>query len=129
MAHHIEWIILVTDHFKASYTFYKDTLGFTVVRETQKEEFCQFSLEHGFLAIYGRTAMEKLVGKEHIKTAGGAIYTFAESEDIDRQYEDLKRKGVVFLTQPTTQPWGQRTAYFADPDGHIWEIQQWIKKG
>jgi len=26
-----------------------------------------------------------------------------------------------------TQAWGQRTAYFGDPDGHLWEIQEWIK--
>ncbi len=128
MAHHVEWIILVTDHYEVSHTFYKDILGFAVTRETPEEEFCQFSLEHCFLAIYGRAAVEKLIGKKHIKTSGGAIYTLTESEDVDSQYEDLKRKGVVFLTQPTTQPWGQRTAYFTDPDGHIWEIQQWMKK-
>jgi len=72
--------------------------------------------------------MEKLIGKEHIKTSGGAIYTFGESEDIDKQFQDLKEKGATFIKDPTTQSWGQRTAYFTDPDGHIWEIQQWIHK-
>ena len=28
------------------------------------------------------------------------------------------------LKPPTTQPWGLRTAYFADPEGNLWEINQ-----
>lgn len=128
MTQKVEWIILVTDKYQESYKFYKDILGFTVEREAPEEEFCQFSLHNCFVAIYGRAFMEKLVGKKYIKTSGGAIYTFGESEDIDKHYEDLKEKGITFIKNPATQPWGQRTAYFTDPDGHIWEIQQWISK-
>jgi uncharacterized glyoxalase superfamily protein PhnB len=31
---------------------------------------------------------------------------------------------VSLLNGPIDRPWGMRTATFADPDGHIWEIAQ-----
>jgi len=38
--------------------------------------------------------------------------------DVDKMYNDLKEKGVKFLTEPRDQYWGGRTAKFADPDGN-----------
>ncbi|MCR4329055.1 MAG: VOC family protein [Candidatus Roizmanbacteria bacterium] len=128
MKQQIEWIILVTDNYQESYIFYKDILEFHVEREVAREEFCQFSLQNCFLTIYGRRFVQQLIGKEYIGKSGGALYTLGESQDIDEQYKKLKRKGVRFIKNPCTQPWGQRTAYFTDPDGHIWEIQQWVNK-
>lgn len=43
-------------------------------------------------------------------------------EDVDALYEKLVAKGVVFLNGPMDRPWGPRTAAFADPAGHMWEI-------
>ena len=34
----------------------------------------------------------------------------------------LRVRGVELLNGPTNRPWGVRTASFADPDGHIWEV-------
>ena len=124
----IAWVLLVTDKYSESYSFYKNILGFKVEREVREEEFCQFALPNCYLAIYGRGQLQKLFASQKIGQSGGAIYSFPDSDNIDTDYETLKNKGVKFLQQPITQPWGQRTAYFTDPDGHIWELQQWIKK-
>lgn len=124
----IEWIILITDKYPESRNFYKNLMGLEPVRETPEEEFSQFKLGNLYLAIYGRREADKLIGKDSVKKAGGAIYTFAESDNIDRDFSDLLQKGISFIREPQTQPWGQRTAYFTDPDGNIWEIQQWINK-
>ena len=43
---------------------------------------------------------------------------------MDATYAALKAKGVTFLRPPTDQPWGLRTAHFADPEGNPWEIHQ-----
>lgn len=124
----VEWILLVTTKYEQSKAFYEKTLGLPIVRDVPKEEFTQFQLGNAYLAVYGKGFVEKLLGKQRIGTAGGAIYSFAETEDIDRDYQQLRDKGVQFIKAPETQPWGQRTAYFVDPDGHVWEIQQWINK-
>lgn len=124
----VEWIILVTDHYDESRKYYHDVLELPIEREAPEEEFTQFRLKHCLLAIYGRNAVETLVGKEYLGKAGGAIYAFAEVDNVDTTYTSLMKKGVHFIQPPKTHAWGQRTAYFTDPDGHIWEIQQWIEK-
>ena len=123
----VEWIILVTDKYEESLTFYRDVLGFAIEREMAAEHFCQFQLANCFLAIYGRAEMDVLLGPGVIKQPGGAIYTFPRTDNVDQEYQNLEAKGVKFIKAPQTQPWGQRTAYFTDPDGHIWEIQQWLE--
>jgi uncharacterized glyoxalase superfamily protein PhnB len=43
-------------------------------------------------------------------------------DDTDAACERLRSRGVELLNGPIDRPWGLRTAAFADPDGHIWEI-------
>lgn len=43
-------------------------------------------------------------------------------DDVDALYASLVARGVEFLNGPMDRPWGPRTAAFADPAGHMWEI-------
>ena len=43
-------------------------------------------------------------------------------DDVDSLYAQLTAKGVKFLNGPMDRRWGPRTAAFADPAGHMWEI-------
>jgi len=45
-------------------------------------------------------------------------------ENVDAVHAALEAKGVAFIRPPINQPWGRRTAYFADPEGNLWEIFQ-----
>ena len=45
-------------------------------------------------------------------------------KDVDAVYARLKGQGVALLNGPLDRPWGRRTAAFADPAGHCWEIAQ-----
>lgn len=124
----IEWIILITENYDAMKSFYRDTLGFPIERDMPEEEFTQFKTDNCFLAIYGKQFVEKLLDQSVTGKPGSTIYSFKESEDVDSDYKQLKDKGVQFMGEPKTQAWGQRTAYFTDPEGNIWEIQSWLKK-
>ena len=46
-------------------------------------------------------------------------------EDVDAKCAELAAKGVTLINGPIDRPWGIRTACFADPAGHIWEITKW----
>jgi len=63
----------------------------------------------------------QLAGSPRVLLAAGV-------EDVDAAYQMLSAKGVHLLRPPTNQPWGLRTAYFADPEGNLWEINQPIEK-
>jgi lactoylglutathione lyase len=39
--------------------------------------------------------------------------------DIHSVFETLKRRGVEFLGEPETQPWGGTLAHLRDPDGNV----------
>lgn len=43
-------------------------------------------------------------------------------DDVDAMAARLVRRGVALLNGPQDRPWGVRTAAFADPAGHVWEI-------
>jgi len=45
-------------------------------------------------------------------------------DDADAACAALATHGVELLNGPIDRPWGVRTAAFADPDGHMWEIAQ-----
>jgi catechol 2,3-dioxygenase-like lactoylglutathione lyase family enzyme len=47
-------------------------------------------------------------------------------DDVEAMCSELAGRGVAPLTGPADRPWGMRTATFAAPGGHIWEIAQEI---
>ena len=48
-------------------------------------------------------------------------------EEVDRRYREVVDKGAVSVLEPTTEPWGQRTCYIADPEGNLIEIGSFNK--
>lgn len=49
-------------------------------------------------------------------------------DDVDKAYQNLKEKGVKFVTEPKDQPWGVRDAAFVDPDGEKFVIESLVCK-
>jgi catechol 2,3-dioxygenase-like lactoylglutathione lyase family enzyme len=45
-------------------------------------------------------------------------------DDVEKVYNQLKRKGVKFTEELHEEPWGGKQAAFTDPDGNILEIVQ-----
>ena len=54
--------------------------------------------------------------------AGARMQFSIEVDDVDAMVADLQSRGVQILNGPMDRPWGIRTAAFADPAGHVWEI-------
>ena len=43
-------------------------------------------------------------------------------DDIDRAYEELRRRGVAFTAPPRREPWGGTLAHARDPDGNVFTL-------
>jgi catechol 2,3-dioxygenase-like lactoylglutathione lyase family enzyme len=54
--------------------------------------------------------------------AGSRFQLTIGVDDTDAACDELARRGVELLNGPIDRHWGMRTAAFADPDGHIWEV-------
>ena len=48
-------------------------------------------------------------------------------EEVDVEYKRAIDKGATSVLEPTTEPWGQRTCYIADPEGNLIEIGSFNK--
>ena len=105
--------------------FYRDTLGLEV--QESDADGATFKMENVYFLLLSVSAAAQLIGEEAtaLKLDGGPRGLLAvQVEDVDAAYEALKAMGVTFLTPPTDQSWGLRTAHFADPEGNLWEIHQ-----
>lgn len=67
---------------------------------------------------------------EYVKGLNGhseiALYvdTF---EEVDKAFQNAIARGATPVLEPTTEAWGQRTCYIADPEGNLIEIGSWNK--
>ena len=107
--------------------FYRDTLGLEMSESDAESAMCKIGDVYFFLVEVSAAANLISEGAIELKIEGGPRSLQAvEVDDVDAAYEALKAKGVTFLRPPTDQPWGLRTAHFADPEGNPWEIHQSI---
>lgn len=106
--------------------FYRDVLGFEI--QEGEDAVNVYLIKDGTLfMLYERKNFEKMTNRkyEYLKGPNGhfeiALYvdTF---EEVDEEYAKAINKGAVPVLEPTTEPWGQRTCYIADPEGNLIEI-------
>ena len=111
--------------------FYRDVLGFEIQEDENTSNV--YLLKDGTLfLLYGRNDFESMTSKkyEYVKGLNGhseiALYvdTF---EEVDLEYKNAISKGATSILEPSTEPWGQRTCYIADPEGNLIEIGSWNK--
>lgn len=127
MIKRINATVLFVQNFDACVKFYRDILGMSV-KETD-EGFASFDLEGQELALMDLSTASQMISEEAVQPTQAGVHRAllaAFVENTDKVYESLKAKGVEFVKPPTTQPWGQRTAYFIDPDGNLWEISHFL---
>ena len=111
--------------------FYRDVLGFEIKEEENTDNVYLVKDETLFL-LYGRKDFETLTGKryEYLKGVNAhsemALYVDSFSQ-VDEEYQKAIDNGATSLLEPTTEPWGQRTCFIADPEGNIIEIGSWNK--
>ena len=125
MLHAVVAMVLFVRDLAKCMTFYRDTLGLQV--KESNPDSVGFSLGGQYFLLLEVSAAAHMISEEalELKIEGGPRGLLAAGvEDVDAAYEALKARGVTFLRPPTNQPWGLRTAYFADPEGNLWEINQ-----
>lgn len=106
--------------------FYRDVLGFAI-KEAENTSNVYLVKDGTLFLLYGRSDFENMTGRkyEYVKGLNGhselALYvdTF---EEVDLAYQQAIEKGAESVLEPTTEPWGQRTCYIADPEGNLIEI-------
>ncbi len=114
-------VCLLVKNFDVSLSFYKDKLGLSV--NQINDNFADFKLNGTSLAIFQLDDAVSMFSKKYMNSGGGSVFAF-QVNNIKESVKSLKSKGVVIFEGPKTTPWGQKVAYFQDPDNNIWEISE-----
>ena len=120
-------IILFVEDLQRSKAFYHDMLGLDV--QFEDDDSVGFKLERlHFIVLQFERARVHLQGEPTgTPSAGATAFLTTFTDDVDGLHAELAGRGIDFFQEPTDQPWGMRTAYFKDPDGHVWETAQSIQ--
>ena len=114
--------IILSDDLARLTAFYRDLLGFTESYRFPDEqdgepEFVVLNLGAAQFA-FGKAGDTGLHGIPRGSDNGRRIEVCVYTDDVDQAVEDLRGAGVPVLFEPTDQPWDERAAYVADPDGN-----------
>jgi predicted enzyme related to lactoylglutathione lyase len=110
-------IRIITADIKRLARFYEQITGISVTMYT--EDFGELKTPACTLAI-GTTRTLQLFGGDVARPAANhtAIIEF-RVDNVDHEYERLKKVFSEFVQEPTTMPWGNRSLLFRDPDGNL----------
>ncbi len=117
-----DYVVLVVTDLDAALEFWTGLLGLPLGHRSGS--YAQLDTGTTRLALYQRDAMAATLNRplEAPAESAPAFEVGFKVSDVDAAYAELVAGGARAVRPPTDQPWGQRTAYVADPDGHLVEL-------
>jgi catechol 2,3-dioxygenase-like lactoylglutathione lyase family enzyme len=112
--------------------FYRDVLGFEI-KEDEDASNVYLVKDGTLFLLYRRGDFERMTDHQFeyataVNGHGEIALSVENFEAVDRAYEEIVRKGAAPILAPTTEPWGQRTCYVADPEGNLIEIGSFVRE-
>lgn len=121
----INLITILANDVRKMTAFYQDVLGFEVLEESPN--YVEFKNDGARFSICTREVMAEITGHHsfHEETKGQTFelaFPCNNPQDVEESYHAIIEKGGIPIKEPAQMPWGQTTAFFADPEGNIHEI-------
>ena len=122
--------ILSAVDFAASVAFYRDLLGGLVVYRFPEDDpvFVTLALGESEVGI-GGVSDAPMHGQRQRPAGGHRMELCVYVEDVDELVQAARARGAPVMLEPTDQPWGERIAYIADPDGNLVMLTAEIRGG
>ena len=117
-------ITLFVEDPQRSKAFYGKVFEVSVLFED--ENSAAFKFDNTIINLLEAPAAHELIAPATVggPDAGARAQFTIGVEDANAVCQELASRGVELLNGPIDRPWGMRTAAFADPDGHVWEVAQ-----
>jgi predicted lactoylglutathione lyase len=113
-------------HDLAASTAFYERLGWQRSAANSNDAVTFFQLGGIILGLYGAEALADDMGIEYsdrIGFSGVALAFNARSKDeVDAVLAEAEAAGAVLVKPAEDVFWGGYSGYFADPDGHHWEV-------
>lgn len=122
---------IMVDDMGAMIRFYRDVLGFEI-REEENTSNVFLEKDGTLFLLYRKSDFEKMTGKKFSYVNGlNGHYEIALSVEnysaVDQTFQKVTAAGAKAVMPPTTEEWGQRNCYIADPEGNLIEIGSFEK--
>lgn len=117
---------VMVDDMPTMVRFYRDVLGFEI-KEDENTSNVFLEKDGTLFLLYRKSDFEKMTGRSFSYAKGlNGHYEIALSvsnyAEVDKAFETVVQAGAQAVMPPTTEEWGQRTCYIADPEGNLIEI-------
>ena len=127
MRQHIARIALVVADYDDAIAFYTQKLKFELLEDTQltpEKRWVVVAPPGGkecalLLARAANEEQRKSIGNQ----TGGRVFLFLYTDDVWRDFENMKAEGIEFVRQPVEEPFGT-VAVFKDLYGNLWDFIQ-----
>jgi lactoylglutathione lyase len=129
LGEHPDYVVLIVDDVTRALDFYTGVLGLTLGHRSGA--YAQLATGSTRVGLYERAAMSVLLGRplQAPDPDRPGFELGFQVPDCDGAYADLVARGARPAVPPTDRPWGQRTAYVLDPDGHLVELAEALTAG
>ena len=125
MKQYIAHIALVVDDYDEAIQFYTKKLNFilkedTVLSETKRWVIITHPGSGGCSLLLAKAANDDQKTRVGNQT-GGRVFLFLHTDDIERDYKNMKEQGISFVREPAPEEWGT-VAVFKDLYGNLWDL-------
>ncbi len=125
MKQELAHIALVVEDYDAAIAFYIEKLQFTLIEDTLLSESKRWVV----IAPPGSSGCQLLLAKAANNEqqtrignqTGGRVFLFLHTDNFSRDYHTMLTKGVVFVREPVSEPYGT-VAVFKDLYGNLWDL-------
>lgn len=120
----LEVITLFVDDIAAAKAFYADVFSARSIFGDEASDVLDFG--GVMINLLQSSNAPTLVEPNPVapSVSGSRFLLTVRVDDVDAVCDGLRDAGVTLLNGPIDRPWGRRTAAFADPSGHVWEVAQ-----
>ena len=121
-------VALVVRDYDEALEFYLNTLGFSLVEDTDiPEQDKRWVVVAPPGSSGSHLLLARAVGEEQSSRignqTGGRVFLFLHTDDFWRDYNAYKAKGVAFVREPKEERYGT-VAVFKDLYGTLWDLLQ-----
>jgi len=108
---------IITENVKKLSDFYQEVLQ--IKPQAYGDDYVEFPTDCGVLSLFGFKAHEELAKGSVKPASNGCLELEFNVDNVNDEYTRLQQFDVEIVKPLTTQPWGNCSFYFRDPDGNL----------
>ncbi len=121
----ISHIALLVDDYDKAIEFYVEKLHFVLIEDTVLSETKRWVLvapqgSKECCLLLAKASNDEQISRVGAQT-GGRVFLFLHTDDIQRDYQNLKEKGIAIAREPVQESWGT-VLVFKDLYGNLWDL-------